>query len=543
MDRANVRVDISESAYTPSAIAQSEQPSRIHLIAHAAANVLRKGLTNRGKLVHVQPRGDHLDIGIIYDSEYATKVMDMGPSPDQPTEVAAFRALWGDKAELRRFKDGSIAESVVWDLSRPEDAALIPGWIVDWLVRRHFGITSSDHISSNPSWITSVQTPSSARNAIAIAGSEKLGFSPIMKAYDELYRLLKSIDPELPLAILNVSPSDEMLRYSSTFIPHPVDINRFSSTPDCVKYTPSAEVIVQFETSAKWPDDLAAIQKVKLALLEKLARIASAQLKGAKANIVFESETSEIQDHAGLEIFLPSGVAFMLRIHYDKERTQLERILTEDAPIFGTSLPRPSRRLAQPALESYMRRFVHRLAHHSALAPMHHRYPSYSSATRLLKRWFAAHMLSLQVRSEAIELLMAAVYLDPLALSIPASATTGFIRAIERLAGWDWKAEPIFVPVFTAAREAANHSTRTRLRFPAELRVEAMRLFGQRRANDPEVNHGAWGIVTEDDVEGWRWTKDGPSRVIAGRVGILARATADVIRQADAGAGLNVKVS
>lgn len=29
--------------------------------------------------------------------------------------AAAFRAFWGDKAELRRFKDGSILEAVVWD--------------------------------------------------------------------------------------------------------------------------------------------------------------------------------------------------------------------------------------------------------------------------------------------------------------------------------------------------------------------------------------------------------------------------------------------
>jgi U3 small nucleolar RNA-associated protein 22 len=334
-----------------------------------------------------------------------------------------------------------------------------------------------------------------------------------------------------------------MLRYSSTFIPHPIDMHRYPSAPDCLKHTPSAEVIVQFESSAKWPDDLSAIQKVKLALLEKLARIVNAQMKGARAEIVFDGEKSEIEDHAGLEILLPAGVAFTLRIHHEKERVHLERILTEDAPVFGTSLPRPSRRLAQPALESYMRRFVHRPTHHAALAPMHHRYPSYSSATRLLKRWFAAHMLSLQVRSEAIELLMAAVYLDPLALSTPSSATVGFVRAIERLATWDWMAEPIFVPVFTASREAATRSERTRLRFPSEAREEATRLFGQMRAKDPEVKHGAWGIVTEEDVDGWRWTQEGPSRVVAGRVTGLARATAEAIRQANEGAGLNVRVS
>jgi U3 small nucleolar RNA-associated protein 22 len=29
--------------------------------------------------------------------------------------AAVFREFWGDKAELRRFKDGSILEAVVWE--------------------------------------------------------------------------------------------------------------------------------------------------------------------------------------------------------------------------------------------------------------------------------------------------------------------------------------------------------------------------------------------------------------------------------------------
>lgn len=529
----------ASSTYSPTPFAQAEQPSHIDLLAHSVAKVLRQGLSDRAHIVRVSPRESHLDIGIIYNPQSATRVMDLGPSSDRPAEGEAFRKLWGEKAELRRFKDGSIAESVVWELSRPEEAALIPAWIVDWLLKRHFGMTSTDHISSNPAWLTTLQTPPSARNATALSGSEKLGFSPIMRAYDDLYRLLKSVDSELPLAILNVTPSDEMLRYSSPFIPHPVDVNRFPSAPDCLKYTPSAEVIVQFESSAKWPDDLAAIQKVKLALLEKLARIINTHIKGTRAEIVFEPNTSEIQDHAGLKVFLPAGVAFALRIHHEKERTHLERILNEDTPVFGTSLPRPPRRLALPAMEIYTRRFIHRPQHHAALAPMHHRYPSYSSATRLLKRWFAAHMLSIQIRSEAIELLMAGVYLDPAALSVPASATAGFVRGIERLANWDWRTEPIIVPVFTASRDAATQSGR--IRFPQEKRAEAVKLFEQMRAKDADINHGAWAIVTEENLDGLRWT--GPSKVVANRVKGLARATAQAIKQANEGTSLDVKVS
>ena len=34
--------------------------------------------------------------------------------------AAKFRQFWGEKAELRRFQDGNIAEAVVWDVGPAE---------------------------------------------------------------------------------------------------------------------------------------------------------------------------------------------------------------------------------------------------------------------------------------------------------------------------------------------------------------------------------------------------------------------------------------
>ena len=38
--------------------------------------------------------------------------MDRGPPADDARACTVFRALWGPRAELRRFKDGSIVEAV-----------------------------------------------------------------------------------------------------------------------------------------------------------------------------------------------------------------------------------------------------------------------------------------------------------------------------------------------------------------------------------------------------------------------------------------------
>ena len=43
---------------------------------------------------------------------------------EQGSEQAkAFRELWGEKAELCRFKDGKIVESVGWDVKNADECA------------------------------------------------------------------------------------------------------------------------------------------------------------------------------------------------------------------------------------------------------------------------------------------------------------------------------------------------------------------------------------------------------------------------------------
>ena len=496
-------------------------------------------MTDRVKLVVVRPSSDHvLTVGLIYDSGHATRVLDVGPPSEKAAEGAAFERLWGEKAELRRFKDGSIAYSVVWTITRPEEAALIPSRIVSHLITRHFKLETDAIISlsSDPAWSSIIQIPSSAREAICVAGSEKQGFRPMMDAYDDLYKLLKSIDDELPLAILSVQPASELLRYSSTFVPHPIDMNRWPTSPDCLKNLPYADIILQFESSPRWPDDLGAIQKVKLAMFEKLARVVMSHKKGTKAGVVFDAARSEIEDSASLEIITPGGIAFRVRIYHERERTLLERILDGEQQTFGTALPQPPRRLALPALALHVRQFVHLPQHHGALAPLHHRYPSYSSATRLLKRWIAVHMLGLVVSTEVVEIIMAKVYLDPASLDAPSSAVNGFIRAIELLASWDWRSEPLYVPLFSLKKTDGSN----RVRFPTELRDEAGKIFEEKSKKDAEGKTAGWKVITEEDLEGTRWTSS-VNALAAGRVRALAKATLDNIRESED--ALDVKVS
>ena len=76
-------------------------------------------------------------------------------------------------------------------------------------------------------------------------------------------------------------------------------------------------------------------------------------------------------------------------------------------------------------------------------------------------------------------------------------------------------------------------------KFDVELRKIVVEAFEKR----PETSERAWCIATEDDLEGYRWTK-GISRVIAGRIGVLARATVKALEDSVTLAqGVNVTVS
>jgi U3 small nucleolar RNA-associated protein 22 len=522
-------VDASEAMLEVDAVQAAEDPVAIDRIARRAAEFIRHGLTNRAKLVHTRVLSPTtFAVGLLLNGAEATRELFMGPASDNEDECAVFRELWGKRAELRRFPNGAIAESVVWSVARPEDKALITLRAVQWLLELHLSASVSP-ISTSDEWLSILQVPESVRDAINTEGCEKLGFSPMMQGYDALYNLLKSVDSELPLAVLHVAPASELLRYSSTFVPHPIDAGRAAAAPDCLGYVPVAEVTLQFESSPRWPDDLAAIQKLKLALFEKLARVAESRLRGVKVSIALDADASDIDDQAALEVLMPQGVAFRVRILHDREATLLQRALEPPPPGLPNQLPQPPRRLVVPALAKWTARFQHAPAHHASLAPLHHRFPSFSTATRLLKRWAAAHMLTAgDVTSEALELLTARSYLDPGALAPPASATAGFLRTLAFLASWDWRTSPAFVPLQAVTRDAASASGRPR--FDAELRATALAAFEKARSADKDA-HAAWALVTESDEAGTRWTgRVGP--LIAGRVAALAHATLGLVSTA-----------
>jgi U3 small nucleolar RNA-associated protein 22 len=57
----------------------------------------------------VRPQPVSIVLGLTIDPTKAVKMVEIGPAADDQVQAEQFREFWGDKAEIRRFKDGTIA--------------------------------------------------------------------------------------------------------------------------------------------------------------------------------------------------------------------------------------------------------------------------------------------------------------------------------------------------------------------------------------------------------------------------------------------------
>ncbi|KAJ7242747.1 Nrap protein [Mycena haematopus] len=533
-----IRVDISSAKpRSPSLHQTLDTGSPANALISSMTALLRQGLGNRVNVIAIlnaapSPRPlsqalptnpDVIYVGLIHNPRNAFRLVDHGPAADEPNLAIAerFREFWGDKAELRRFKDGRIVESVVWDIKSADERSHVPAMIVRHVLQRHFGLEDAAAVQSWRGFDGVVNLPEAISRVYTGSGTA-VGFKGAMVAFDALVKELKSLNEELPLSLAAVSAVSEQLRYTSVFSPVPLPESLAASLPQNARYLPSMEIILHFEKSAKWPDDLRAIQKIKLAFFERMASALMTSVKGLKASVVVGDSVnmSEIRDNSTMEIVTPDGWAFSARIWHDREATLLDRLITGKNALPHINFPSEKKKgkehqEAVDAKEVYVRRFIHAPRHHRAIAALNHRFTAFSPTVRLVKRWLASHwVLHGHISEEAVEILCASAFVgdgtdvevDPENVvaeraSVPGSKERGFAIVVEFLKDWKWE-EGLFVHLY--GREA--------------------------KAGDPlptstSSRAGVWKISTEFDPEGNVWTLHGPDVMVAHRVRALAKAT------------------
>ena len=476
--------------------------------------VLSNGLGDRITLLHVQTPPNfpwsttasqdlakdlrQVQVGILLDPENISRTVDRGPYAEDKVAAAKFRMFWGDKAELRRFNDGSIRESLIWSTSDPMVNALKQ--IVVYVIRRHLGKDAVDSIKFiGESYDRLIHGQNGATNDPSTL------FHPVVSASESLEKDVRALEG-LPLQIRQIAAADAQLRYSSQIIPalHP-----------CQGQMRPASICVQFEGSSRWPDDVTAVQMTKVAFLLKMGELLEESIHGLRARLGLENCDQKFLNIAFLDIRYPSGAFFRLRIHQERELNLLERLLKD------TSIIAASREETASALSTYKRVFIQEPLHTQAICKLSTRFPLLSPCMRLMKKWRDIHMLSSHLSDELIELLTVRTFVHPYPWPVPGSVMTGFLRTLTFVSKWDWQNEPLIVD------------------FSGEMsspQIEAVKLrFEAWRKIDPAMNRVSMFAASNLDLTGITWTEMGPAKVVAARFTSLAKAACGMLN--DQGTG------
>jgi U3 small nucleolar RNA-associated protein 22 len=464
--------------------------------------VLREGLMDRVKLIDIQegaapswsiksssPASEQqsLSVAVVFDSLYIDRLVDHGPSAEDKKKAAKFQKFWGEKAELRRFKDGSILESLVWS---PGSSYSIFQEIFTYLIKRHFDAETSKSLEF---------TGEGFEKLLPSAGTSSKAFEILKLAFNTFEKDIRDMET-LPLQLRQLSAISPQLRYTS--IQPPV------FGPQQPLKNPS-DVLIQFEGSGRWPDDVVAIQRTKIAFLLKIGSLLEENDNGTMARLGLENEDQPLQNCAFLDVIYESGAAFRLRIHNDREQTLLERMIKDKSTDIRT------REEAVVALSTYKRTFLQLPLHTQSIATHCTRFPLLSPSIRLLKLWFNSHMLSRHISDELIELLVARTFLQPYPWRAPSSAMSGFLRTLLFISRWDWRLVPLIVD-FTGTMTSKDVAS-------INTRLEAWRKI------DPGMNRMVLFAASNHDNTGSALTDGSPSKMVAARMTALARSACKLV--------------
>ncbi|KAF8154805.1 Nrap protein [Crassisporium funariophilum] len=537
------RINLSSAKPRTSSIHSTlDSGSPVNALLTSLSSLIRRGLGDRSRAVAIlhpsstsrpisqaHPSSpETICIGVVHNPQHAFRLVDHGPAADDQDQAVLeqFREFWGDKSELRRFKDGRIVESVVWEVTTADERAHVPAMIVRHLLKRHFNIGEDDVETWQTPFDSVLRLPQSISQEY-LSSKISTGFKGALTAFDNLVKAIKKLDDDLPLTLLNISPTSEFLRYTSVFSPVPLPAKLASLLPANARYLAPIDIVIEFEKSSKWPDDLKAVQTIKLAFFERVASALMESVTGLIANVVVGDgiHDSEILDKAHLSIVTPEGWAFSARIWHDREVNLLDRIIQGTAGILPhVALKKKDNKKsaehyeALEAKEIYLRRFVHAPGHHRAIAALCHHYSAFSGTVRLVKRWLASHwLLQGHISEEVVEIICANFFVgsgrnigndadteQTAQHLVPGSKEHGFAAVVQFLKEWKWE-DGIFVPLYGSGSASSSDS-------PSNLSKAGART-------------GAWKVATEHDRDGHVWTGSGPDLVVAHRVRALAAAT------------------
>lgn len=437
-------------------------------------------------------KGQVLFIGMIANAKESEHKLTKGPSHSDEEAGERFASFWGDVAQLRRYKDGAVQWSCLWE-GEPNVSTVET--IVRYILDRHLEYDISEELISNGAKFTAILPP-------PVEGGDSLVLptqtNKLTESFAKLVKTLQRLD--LPIGIKNVHPVSCNMRSTAVVLP----VAFATGSPDFWN-----ECIIHFDSGAngKWPREVSALEDTKTGMLLKM----QSQLPGSfmvDADIVPYNGNSRC-----LRVVTPEGYGFELRIVVESEERMYLGMIEECVPIQKKTLERVY-------LEFY-RRSIGAIKHHRTMTTCVGQFPMLSATIRLFKLWLDRHMLLCHLAPEIVELLALRVFVDP-AYGVPQTPMAGLLRAIKVASEWNWVDDCVVVDV---ARDFATGSERLDKlngKLTPAQHTAITDAFAKVRATDPKGVHVPWMVVSRDDMSGKVWTYD-VDVAVASRITALAK--------------------
>ncbi|KAL4100422.1 hypothetical protein PRIC1_008216 [Phytophthora ramorum] len=482
-------------------------------------SVLSRALTDRVSLIRpiaedsvewgVQdsslPMQRKVAVGLRINSDNALRIVDKGPSADDKVASTQFRQFWRGKSELRRFKDGAILEAVVWEGISTENRHRVLDAIVNFIVPAHCPqLTSAQIKTSNAALYSAldVEEPAGLKKAKATNASFESTMNSVSKLwviFNSFAKTLRGLD-SLPLKVSDVLPVHPAFRYTSLFPvqPHPLAYSKgekMDAAPMAHVNTVLEPLVLhlKFERSSAWPNEKKALMHAKTGFYVHIGHELQSRLK-LRCEVAKDC----------VDVFM-SGYVFRLVIRSEKELS----VVTGAAGVKKLAL------VHLPEYVSAKREADYLSKHSSTVHALHTKNTSFGPTVRLVQRWLADKALSNVLSIEAVELLVADVFLTTASTSTPHSVLSSFLRFLKRVASFDWQNAPFIVDLNSSLDD--------------DKRREILKRF-EASSTSPATHPAMFIAADYEDMDCLSsWTRFTPDRVVVQRLISLAQASYSVL--------------
>ncbi|CAI5720395.1 unnamed protein product [Hyaloperonospora brassicae] len=442
-------------------------------------------------------------VALRINSDNAWRIVDKGPPADDKIASTRFRQFWRGKSELRRFKDGAIIEAVVWDGFGADNRHCVLDAIVNYIVPAHCPQLTSLQIKTSHAALYSVlgveesSVSEKAKTSDASFESTMNSVSKLWVVFNSFAKTLRALET-LPLKVSDVLPVHPAFRYTSLFPvqPHPLAYSKnekIDAAPmDHVNTVLEPLVVnVKFERSSAWPNEKEALLFAKIGFYVHLGHELQSRL-----NLRCEVAKDCV------DVFI-SGYVFRLIIRSEKELS----VVTGAAGVKKLAL------VNSPEYVTTKREADYLLKHASTVHALHTKNTSFGPTVRLVQQWLAGKALSNVLSIEAVELLVADVFLTP--ASTPRSVLSSFLRFLKRIAKFDWQNAPFIVDLTSSLDE--------------DKRREILKRF--EASTSSRSTHPAMFIAADyEDMDCLSsWTRFTPDKVVVQRLVMLTQASYDIL--------------